>query len=186
MKNVLEGEIQAIVPIYGKSGGNFTQVKLLTGDYLIKKSIKSVMRSICKYYHYDLKSSNEKYGSMLGIKKMPPIPFTRDLVLIAVKTRCPIGKDDGAYSYINVEQVERVKDKVVYFKDGSSLNTLLEDKTVLKTLNITKMLYTRPEDRRGMLAESPDVYNIRLEDERAIKEDVFDLCKKISRIKKYF
>ena len=184
MKDILKGEIQAIVPIYTRQGGNFTQIKDGDGDILVKKSTRSVLKEICKFYHYDLKSSNQEYGDMLGIKKTPPIPFTKELILIAVKTRTPIGKDDGAFSYVNIEKVEDVKDQTIYFKDGNNLKTLSKDKTILRNINLAKLLKTKTTRGLSSLREEESSYDIYTADRLSLREDLNIIYRKLQAIEK--
>lgn len=186
MKDILKDEIEAIIPIYTKEGGNFTKVKRVGEDLLVAKSVKSVLKDICKFYHYDLKSSNKAYGRMLGIKKTPPIPFTKNLIFIAVKTRKPIGKDDGAFSYVNIEKVEEVKEGTIYFKDGKVLDILSKDKTILKNINLAKLLKEKPTRDPFVLREEELNYNIYTKDILSLKEDLTIIYRKIQQIEKMF
>lgn len=163
MKEILEGQVEAINPIYTDEGANFTIIKRTDGDILIKKSTRSVLKDICKRYHYDLSSSNKTYGEMLGIKKTPPIPFTKELILMAVKTRIPIGKDDGAFSYVNIEKIQEVKNKTIYFKDGHSLKVLSVDKTILKNIKLAKLLKTKTIGDIALIRDEKNSYGISIE-----------------------
>lgn len=186
MEKILQGQIEALVPIYTGTGANASIVRRVEGDLLLDKSIKSVLRDICRYYHYDLASSNKKYGEILAMKKMPPIPFREDLILIAVKTRLPIGKDDGAFSYVNIDQVERVEGKIIYFKDGNSLKILAEDRTVEKNIRLAELLKSQLRKSSIMAREVEAIYDISLGERLDIKRDLSLIYEKIQGLEKLF
>ena len=183
MKDILKGDIQALVPIYTKEGGNYTKILLKDKQVLLEKSIRTVLRDICKYYHYDLKISNRDYGSMINVKKTPPIPFTRDLILIAVKTRSPIGKDDGAFSYVNIERIKTLKDGTIYFNNGSSLKTLAKDTSIQKNISLARLLKSQANNRDLLVREEGHgPYDICMEDQISLREDLIVIYKRLKKI----
>lgn len=130
MHEILKGNIDAVIPIYTDTGANFTKIISSDGNVVIENPIGTVLKKICNYYHHDLKASNSEYRKRLKIHKLPPIPLTGRLTFIAIKTRVPFGKNDGAYSYINIENVKKVEGDIIFFKDGNTLKTLYSEFTI--------------------------------------------------------
>lgn len=153
MKRVTSKEIQALIPLYTDEGGNFTSVKAEEGETLLEKSVRTVLKNICEFYHYDLEASNKDYRRELGIKKLPPIPLKDSLVLIAVKVRKPIGKNDGAYAYVNVGKVEKVEGSKIIFKDGTTLETLSTEKTIKTSIYMARSLKEEIKSKKAMVRE---------------------------------
>ena len=192
MKEILEDEILALVPEYTGEGANFTGALLFNKEKLIlKKNIKSSLKMLCAFYHFDLKSANKTSKELLGITKSPPICIRNNLVFICVKTRTPIGKDDGAYSYINTEMIKGVKEGVVVFKDGSDLRVISSAKTIekeIKHANILKQMIRPRTSKRGVLVreeESPYLEDqLYLEDYEGLRKDLDIIYRKLQRIEK--
>lgn len=195
MKEILKYKVLALVPEYTKEGANFTRVLLLNRDgVILKKNINSSLKTICQFYHFDLKSSNKTAKEMLGMTKSPPIAIANDLVFIAVKTRTPIGRDDGAYSYINIAMIEKVREGnrdinievEIIFKDGKSLKVISSAKTIEKSIkyaNILKQtISSRIIDKMGMVKESQEEFYI---DEYAgLRKDLDIIYRKLQTIEK--
>lgn len=132
MKQLISMDIEAIIPTYSSDGGNFTTVELVEGSHLIKKSVRSVIKGICRQSNYDLKVARKKPKDLLNITKTPPIPINENLTLLAAKTRVPMAKNDGAHAYVNLEQIECVKGNNIIFKSGKVLETLYKEKTLMR------------------------------------------------------
>lgn len=110
MESIIKKDIMAIVPKYIQNKGNCTLIYTKSEVIEVNKSIKTVIRNICKYYHLDLRASNDTYGKLLCARKNPPVPFTSNDIFILVKTRKPIGQHDGAHGYVKIDSI----DKIVY------------------------------------------------------------------------
>ena len=140
MREILSKNIKALIPFYTEEGCNASLIKTAEGDIIIEKKVKRVLKDICLYYKYDLEGSNKEYGQSVNLKKTPPIPIRPDLIFIAAKTRIPVGKNDGAFSYINISNIGRVKDKAIYFKNGEVLNTITNTSTIVKNINLANTI----------------------------------------------
>lgn len=181
MKDLVKKKIIAILPYYTKEGGNYTKVRLFKGEeVLIKKNINSSLKCLCQYCHYDLKSSKKTSREVLGIKKTPPIAINEDMVFIAIKTRKPIGQDDGAHSYINIESIKRFKDGNIDFKNGSSLKVDCKFKTIEKNIKQARLLKDIVYSRNIFIKEDDEVYI----KEESFKVDLELLYKKLIEIEK--
>ncbi len=180
MRDLIEKKITAILPHYTREGANYTKIKVLEGDeILIKKNINSTLKSLCQYCHYDLKSSKKTCRDVLGIKKNPPIAINKDMIFIAIKTRRPIGKDDGAYSYINIEAIRRFKDGTIDFKNGGSLKVDCRLKTIERNIKQAKLLKDIIYSRNILIKEEVKIYL-----EESFKVDLEMVYKKLIEIER--
>lgn len=165
MEKTIEKQIMAIVPKYISNKGNCTIIYTEEGIVEIEKSIKTVIKNISKYYHFDLKESNSTYRKLLYCRKNPPVPFTKKDIFILVKTRKPIGKHDGAYGYIRIDSIENIefnkKEDLhprIIFKNGQFIQILCTLDTLHKNIKngeiVKKLLNSKYENRvkeRGSL-----------------------------------
>lgn len=179
MERVLKETLDALVPIYTEEGSNSTCIKHQGGDLVVQKSIKTVLKKLCSYYHYDLKTSNKDYGTRVNLKKTIPIPLRRDMIFIGVKTRSPLGKDDGAFSYINIESIRGVKKQKIYFKSGDSLETQWKDGTIEKHIKLARLLKDSSLEKSSLVREVGPDYRI---DSLELKEDLLLIYKKLEKI----
>lgn len=150
MEKLIEKRILAIIPKYVSDKGNFTLVYTEKGIVEIEKSIKTVIKNISNYYHFDLKQSNNTYKNLLYHRKNPPVPFTDESIFILLKTRKPVGKHDGAHGYILIDAIEKIvfeegKDihPKILLTNGELLEVLCTVHTIRKSIkngNIVKKL----------------------------------------------
>lgn len=120
-------------PLYMEDGTNGTLVNLGKGNcYQDKRKVKTILKQVAKQFAVDLSAAKANYGRAVGRKDSTPIPMTGSLVLLPVKMRLPVSKDDGSWGYVVLEQIAyytkvdllEYKSKVT-FKDGSEVFTLL-------------------------------------------------------------
>lgn len=184
MKDLIQKKIIAMLPCYTSEGANFTIIKLLNDkEIILKKSISSTIKSLCQFYHYDLQSSKKTCNQMLGVKKTPPIAINKDMVFIAVKTRIPIGKNDGAYSYINIDMIKGIKDEEIDLKNGDILKVKSKLKTIEKNIKDARLLENIMANRQILIKEEQDIY---MYEEDNIIEDLDIIYRKIQAIERAF
>ena len=126
MINSIKEGIVAIVPKYTEIGDStyvFTSMKEIR---IYKKSIRSFLKELYFMHSIDFIAQKNKFKK-IGIHQNAPL-ILDDQVFIKVRVRKPIGKSDGAYGYVNVKAVERIK--------------TIEDKTVL-VLNTGQEIVSR-------------------------------------------
>lgn len=183
MRDLVQRKIIAILPHYTGQGANFTRVKLLDGEeVLLQKTINSSLKCLCRFYHYDLIASNKTCGEMLNIKKTPPIPINGDIVLIALKTRSPIGKDDGAYSYINIEMIKRIQGETIHFKNGDHMKVSCSHKTIEKGIKQARLLKEMMKTRQILIREKEEAYIKDIESLRIDLEIVYKRFQELEKI----
>lgn len=131
MEKIIKSDILAIVPIYLSNRGDSTLIITKSGNIELNQNIRTVIKNISKYYHLDLKESNASYKEMFCIKKNPPIPFTPEDIFVMVKTRKPLCHHDGAYGYVRIDAIEKIK-----FKKGKDTypQIILKNKETLEVL----------------------------------------------------
>lgn len=164
MEQIFKEEIMAIIPKYVESKGNCTIVHRKNLDPLVmEKTIKTVIKLIGKYYMIDLNSMKQRYSSLLSSRNLIPIPLSRNDIFIPFKTRIPMYKNDGAFSYINMKYIKNVKNnnettKVILNNDLEIL-CLCNIDTVNKHLRNGKIISKCYEERTMGVHESEEVYN---------------------------
>lgn len=187
MKDIVRYKVLAFIPEYTQEGANYTRVLIYNRESIIlKKNINSSLKTICEFYHFDLKASKKTAKEMLGITKSSPIAINNDLVFIAIKTRYPIGKDDGAYSYINIDMIGAVKEGEIKFKDGKVLKVISSPKTIEKSIkyaNILKqMMWNKNTYKKEVVREEYE--ELYLEDYGDLKKDLNIIYRKLQAIEK--
>ena len=102
-----EEEFAALVPCYDENGGNATLIYSAGGAVEAdRRSVKANLRRLARFYQVDLEAARRRYGQYLGRAQGVPLPFSLSLVLVPVKMRVPVGKNDGADGYVNPGAVQ--------------------------------------------------------------------------------
>ena len=119
--------LAALVPRYHSVYGNATEVMYLGREsVLVPRTVKTVLKNTAKEYAIDLRALKEKYCKLLGCVKAVPVPLDRETVLIPLKMRRVISKNDSARGYINCFAIKDVKEEA----PGTCLVILRDDSTV--------------------------------------------------------
>lgn len=137
MKKVFCGDILAILPKYIEGRGNCTVVVKGNGENLIlDKNIKTTIGLLGKYYMIDLDEVKKRYREIVLSKNLIPIPLSKEDILVPLKTRYPICKNDGAFGYVNHRFITKVKRESmstwIYLKD----NYIVECLSSVETVNL--------------------------------------------------
>ncbi len=134
----LKEGIACLKPIYERGIGNATQIITVPGNsYIDTRITKSVLKHLARLYGVDLSAMRKNYGEIVGQKNMVPIPFNKNLLMIPLKMRKPITRNDGTTGYINLTQLEAVKDQgenqvLLILKNGIQVRCLMKASTVEK------------------------------------------------------
>src|SRR5690625_258510 len=145
MKEVFEKGVIALLPEYIKDKGNCTIIWTKDGkSKVVDRAVKTVIKNMSNYYHLDLKQSNETYCKYLSIKRSLPIPFSKDNIFIAIKTRIPISKNDGAHGYIRLNKIKKVvaekQYSLIYMKKGLSIRSYYKKETIDRKIKEGKII----------------------------------------------
>lgn len=134
MEILIENNIMAIIPIYEKDLGNVTRVYFENHQPVtIEKSMKTVFSYLLRYYMINIDELRSRYKGLLGGKNLMPIPFSKDDILIPVKIRTPLTKNDGAFGYINLRYLEKIRPKDGYIEVSLS-NEIINICSSMETL----------------------------------------------------
>ncbi len=127
IEEILQNGLAAFLPVY--EDGNVTRVFTGNGDQiLVRRTCKTVLRNLARFYGVDLSAVREYYGSSINKKQGVPIPMTANLLLIPVKVRKnPLGENDGTLGYVNFREIKQVANG----EDGKCYITFQCDKDLL-------------------------------------------------------
>ncbi|NLZ27441.1 MAG: hypothetical protein GX887_00570 [Firmicutes bacterium] len=102
--------IAAVVPYYDEEGGNATRVYTIDGStFADRRTTRWVIRRMARAFAVDLEALRQDYGQYLGISQGVPLPISEDLVMVPLKLRQVIGRNDGAGGYVNICAVQKVE-----------------------------------------------------------------------------
>lgn len=167
METVLNKDIMAIVPKYVDNRGNCTKIYIMGSEPIVlEKSVKTILRLISKHYMIDLKELKKRYGALVSSPNLVPIPFSKKDVFVPFKTRVPMYKNDGAFSYINMRYIDKIKNEkdsaVVYLSNGIYIPCLCSLATIDKHMKNGYIVSRCYEDRAIKVAEDEVVYDAKL------------------------
>jgi hypothetical protein len=140
--------INCLIPVYDEAGGNVTQVHMDDGRILRdNRKVCTVLKSLAKVFAVDVEAARVKYSKLIDRKISVPIPLHRDLVLIPVKMRKPIAREDGAWGYVVLSKIvcyakhsEKANTTQIFFDDGY-IDALLLTKSFQVILESAKKIY---------------------------------------------
>ncbi|HHX88105.1 MAG TPA: hypothetical protein GX693_08035 [Firmicutes bacterium] len=143
----VKDRLVAIAPCYDRQGGNSTLIYTHSGEIIPdQRTVKWNLRRLARLYSVDLQAVRQNYGAYLGCRQGVPLPFSTALVLVPLKLRLPVGKNDGCYGYINVLAVESFQPDadcrgrcIIKLAGGHSLTCLYTFRTVQKKMGLGKI-----------------------------------------------
>lgn len=164
MGNIFNEELMAIVPQYIEQRGNCT-VLYAKGlqPVVVDKSIKTVIRLIGKHYMIDLEEAKKRYSTLMSSSILVPIALSKKDVFVPFKTRVPMYKNDGAFSYINMNYIQKIKKSkestnIVHLINGTTIECISCSNTVdnhMRNGNIVSRCY---EERTMQVSEDGGKY----------------------------
>ncbi len=185
MKELIEQDILVMVPSYEGESGNCTRVFLQEDVVVIRSTLRTFLRKLCSYHHFDLKASNNHYGKLVSARSNLPIPIDPDRIYIQLKVREPIGKDDGAMGYFKLKGIRKVFSRegltFVRMENGVEHPCLCKLQTAKKQLrqgNLVRELMGRK--RSDLVVEAIEYYTS--QDGPAMKSDIARLYMKIDAL----
>lgn len=152
--------INCLVPIYDEHGGNVTEVHLDDGRVLIdQRKTCSVVNSLAKVFAVSVGGARKKYSKLVNRKLSVPIPLHQDLVLVPVKMRKPIAREDGAWGYVVLSKItcydsqpEQDDQVEIFFDNQLSIPIILQTKSfqlILESARIIHREYKELHESRG-------------------------------------
>jgi hypothetical protein len=122
-----------MLPTYD-DGGNAARIYTHHHAYEDTRSLRWLLSRTASYYGADVKLIRQQYGKFLNRRLLNPFPLSPDLVLLPLKMREAIIKEDSTIGYINGLQILKVEPlaqapyrSALLFKTGlflSCLNTV--------------------------------------------------------------
>lgn len=185
-------EIMAFIPIYMDMKGNCTLLYTTKGgEIALEKCTRTILNLLSKYYLVDLKESKKYYSSLIGIKNSIPIPFNRENILIPVKVRKPILRNDGSLGYINLKYIEKIAEgkncTTIYLENNHKILSLNTFKTIEKQIKLGHIVKRFCEEKEGIVIkeseEGPSFYTEY--NKLATKADIALVMNEIMSIKEY-
>lgn len=144
IQDIIEEKILAILPIYTKNYGNNTKIITLNKEYIINKSVKTILKHIAGYYLIDLKYLRNYCRDILGTINVIPIIYNSENIFIPFKARKPMFKNDGALGYFNINYLSEIckenNDVFIYLNSDIKIKCYQSYKTIIKHVNDGKLI----------------------------------------------
>lgn len=185
MEEKIQRDIVAIIPSYEQGLGNCTRLILFEGEELIKTTLKTFIKNLCKYYRLDYKASNKYFSELLCVRSNLPLVFSKRLIYIKLKTREPIGKDDGAMGHFKLQAIKKIIERdgktFIRMKNNREISLLCSKNTADKQLKQGRLVMELlSKNDRIKIQEDLEYYN--LDDGPAMKSDIARLYMKLDDI----
>ena len=152
----LPDKLAALIPYYDQDGSNATLIYRCDGAVdTDKRTVKSNMRRLARQYCIDLSAARKNHGGCLGMVQEAPIPLSASLVLVPLKVRQAIGRNDGCCGYINPGVVlscspaEEKNTTILMLRGEHRVEVLYSRRTVLRRLKAGR--YILENYRRQLL-----------------------------------
>ena len=150
MNTVIKKGIQGILPTYGPKGENGIYIYVSTGEEIyMDKSLRAFLAFLFHQRRIDLYALRQWTSSLIHRRNGLPLVFSRDLVLVPVKVRKPIGRTDGSEGYLSLLHIEDVCEKddqtMILLKCGKEIKSLHSKKIVERRVLLAQFMLTMYE-----------------------------------------
>lgn len=164
-----EKNLAALVPYYSPSGGNCTQIYYQSGQVEEdKRTVKWNLRRLARSYCIDPEASRKLYGAYIMRHNDVPLPLSDSLILVSLKVRKVIGRNDGSNGYFNLSAIGEIKANnggrkgtTVVLPGNISIISYFSKRTVEKRLKegelIRERFISKTLTKPGLLEVSKDV-----------------------------
>lgn len=132
----------AYIPCYD-NGNSVIFIKKDGEKAILNRSIKSVMDRIFRENSHIIQYVKRNMPPGFTGMRLVPVPISIEYVLIPVKMRKTIGKNDGCYGYVNIysiKGVQEVKMTIITLSSGTEISCLDSPKTVTQRISRAKQL----------------------------------------------
>lgn len=132
----------AYIPCY-EDGNSVMEVKKDGQTVTLDKGIKSVIRMLLKESSMYINAFRQNFRGSAGRVCLIPIPLSLETVLIPIKVRKTIGKNDGCYAYADMSSIKEVtgaKVSVVTLSCGLKINCIENVRAVKQRINVGNMV----------------------------------------------
>lgn len=122
-------KLNALYPIYGADGGNYTAILLAGGEIVeYRKRTDTAVEECCRAFGTTRQALARLYGPKVNLTVDVPLPLAPGLVLVPLDMRAPLAKGHGAVGYVVLGRcagVEAAAEKGyasrVVFVDGTAV-----------------------------------------------------------------
>ena len=137
-----------VIPFYDGQGGNGSKKYSLEGEEVLdSRRVTTVMDGLYDLGLVDMDKVFHLLERYFERRKFLPYVYGRDQIFIPVKMRIPIGKNDGAYGYIRIGEIESLEDQVITLKNGLTFPVLESCSTLEKRIREGKISHYIIEER---------------------------------------
>lgn len=138
---MLYTQIVALIPFYDHYGQNSTCILFQDGSKEYATcSIKNYITTMYYKLHLDPRAVRFWTSQIIGAKINTPLVIDDQLILLPVKLRKGIGKQDGCFGYINNRVISEARDNEILFTNGHVLPTLSSKSYIHKKQTDAKLL----------------------------------------------
>lgn len=151
MKPVLDwpadyGRVNAVRPVYGEDGGNYTALHLAGGEVMeCRKRVKTVLAEICRAFGTTVEAVRRLYASVAVSRRYVPLPLAPEFVLVPLPLRRSAAGGDGNTGYVVLDRVQQDGIRLAAEQDGVTLVPFADGSSVL--------CYMRPKAVKMRLME---------------------------------
>ncbi|MGM0397220.1 MAG: hypothetical protein ACQEP4_09215 [Bacillota bacterium] len=185
MEELVERDIFVMIPSYEGESGNCTRLYFMEGVQVVGFTLRTFLRKLCSYHHFDLRASNNHYGKLISARSNLPIPIKTDTIYIQLKVREPIGKDDGAMGYFKLSKIRKIFSRegvtFVRMENGVEYPCLCTVQTANKQLKQGNLVRELMEKKKGKLVSEAMEYYTN-QDGPAMKSDIARLYMKLDAL----
>ncbi len=145
LEEIIDEGISCLIPIYETGNGNCTKIISNNGNqFTDRRTLKTVLRSLCQYYTIQVEYCRKKYGKLLQQSICIPILIHNKLLLIPLKMRKPLFEKDGAYGYVNFHEIKSIEDKngttIIKLNNGLDVTCIQKIKSVKQYITKAKLV----------------------------------------------
>lgn len=189
-QNSASPEYDAYIPCY--NNGNCVLAVLSDGtSSIIQRSIKAQLDMLLKEHNIDRHSLRKNLYDSTVKPNIIPIPINLDIVLLPVKVRKAISKNDGSYAYISLSRIKQVRGErnaAISLVSGYEINSIETSKSVNRKIFLGNKARERfALNVLGSYNLSEGMSGVGFEYTRpATKGDLFMLAYEIMKLRKAF
>ena len=159
-------QINCLIPITDENGGNSTQIYMQNGGkVLIQNRTNTVLKNLARVFALDLVELKKKYGKLVGRKTSTPLALHPNLILLPVKIREVVIKDEGSRGYVVNSQIKAVeflnrKKSRIIFLDGTFLDCLQSVDSINLVRAHGRIIARECQSSFTLVKEKEEVYQV--------------------------
>lgn len=143
--------ISFLIPQYIEGLGNCTKMVDENGEQVLKRSVKSMLTSICSERMIDFRTAKRRAEKILGQSNLIPIYLNSSEMYVPVRTRKPRVSRDGGYGYVNYFMIDKIMDKKIILKDKMEISYIGSKRSIMKRCKMARQLIESFGKKEDML-----------------------------------